>query len=163
MNAVRRVVHAENPDQPVFGMQTVERILDAARWPYRIFGSMFAIVAVGSLLLSAVGLYAVMAYAVSRRRHEIGVRMAVGANRAQVSWMILERGLGQLAVGVPLGLAGAVGLGAVLNNLLVDMTPADPLTLAGVAGLLTMVAIGACLLPARRATRVDPLVVLRAE
>ena len=93
VDAVRREVRAEDPDLPIFAARTVEDMLAADRWPYRIFGALFATLAVAALALSAVGLYALMAYAVSRRRHEIGIRIAVGADRLQVSWLILKRGL----------------------------------------------------------------------
>ena len=117
----------------------------------------FAVIA---LVLSSVGLYAVMAYSVTQRTQEIGVRMAVGAQRWQVSWLILERGLVQLAAGLAIGLAGALALGRLLRG---GIMPADPATFAAIALLLTLVSVAACLLPARRATRVDPVVALRAD
>ena len=163
MDAVRREVQALDRDQPVFTIQTVEQLLSAERWPLRVFGSLFAVFAVIALVLSAVGLYAVMAYSVTERTQEIGVRMAVGAQPRHVWWLILRRALMQLAIGVPLGLAGALALGVVLQRMLVDMTPGDPFTFAGITALLAVVAIAACLLPARRAARVDPMVALRIE
>ena len=132
-------------------------------WPYRVFGSLFAIFAVIALVMSAVGLYAVMAYSVTQRTPEIGVRMALGAEGGQVSWLILERGLIQIGVGLLLGLSGAYFLSRVLSSVLVQITPSDPVTFASITAILTIVAIAACLLPARRATRVDPLIALRAE
>jgi predicted permease len=161
MNAVRREVQSVDPDQPVFTVQTVEEMLARATWPYRIFGSLFAIFALIALVLSAVGLYAVMAYSVTQRTAEIGVRMALGADRRQVSWLVLRRGLLQLAIGLTLGLAGAYGLSQVLTELLAGVTPTDPLTFAAITALLTAVAGAACLLPARRASRLDPVVALR--
>ena len=95
-------------------------------WPYRVFGSLFAIFAVIALVMSAVGLYAVMAYSVTQRTTEIGVRMALGAAGRQVSWLILKRGLWQMGLGLTLGLAGAFGLSRVLRTLLVQVTPTDP-------------------------------------
>ena len=163
MDAVRRAVQAIDRDQPVFTIQTVEEMLAAGRWPYRVFGTLFAVLAVIALVLSSVALYSVMAYSVTQRTQEIGVRMALGAQRPQVMWLIVKRGLGQLAIGLPFGLAGALGLGMVLRGILVDMMPGDPLTFATITVLLTTVSIAACLLPARRATRVDPVVALRAE
>ena len=163
MNAVRREVQAIDPDQPVFTIQTLDQLLAADRWPYRIFGTLFAVLAAIALVLSSVGLYAVMANAVTQRTQEIGVRMAMGAQPQQVSWLILKRGLVQLAIGLPLGLAGALMLGVVLQRMLVDTLPGDPPTLGAITILLTVVSIAACLLPARRATRVDPLITLRAQ
>ena len=113
--------------------------------------------------MSAVGLYAVMAYSVTQRTTEIGVRMALGAESRQVSWLILKRGLWQMGLGLTLGLGGAFGLSRVLRTLLVQVTPTDPVTFAAITTTLTTVAIAACVIPARRATRVDPLIALRAE
>ena len=104
-----------------------------------------------------------MAYSVTQRTQEIGVRMALGAGGNQVSWLILRRGLVQMAIGLTLGLAGAFVLSRALRTLLVQVTPSDPVTFAGISILLVLVAIAACLIPARRASRVDPLVALRTE
>jgi putative ABC transport system permease protein len=163
MNAVRREVQAVDPDQPVFTIQTMAQLIAQQTWPYRVFGSLFAIFAVIALVMSAVGLYAVMAYSVTQRTTEIGVRMALGAEGSQVSWLILKRGLWQLGLGLGIGLAGAFGVSRVLATLLVQVTPTDPLTFSAITGILAAVAIAACVIPARRATRVDPLVALRAE
>jgi predicted permease len=163
MNAVRREVQAVDPDQPVFTVQTLDQMLAQSMWPYRVFGSLFALFAFIGLVLSAVGLYAVMAYSVTQRTPEIGVRMALGAEGRQVSWLFLKRGLLQLGIGVALGLAGAFGVSRVLRTLLVQITPTDPLTFVAISGLLVIVGVLACLVPARRATLVDPLVALRVE
>jgi putative ABC transport system permease protein len=163
MDAVRREVQSIDRDQPVFTIQTMDQMLAESRWPYRVFGSVFAIFAIIALVLSTVGLYAVMAYSVTQRTQEIGVRLALGAQAQHVSWLILKRGLGQLAIGLTLGLAGAWALSRILRGVLVEITPADPVTFLAIAILLTVVAVAACLLPARQATRVDPLIALRAE
>ena len=163
MNAVRTEVGAVDPDQPISTVRTMAQMLERQMWPYRVFGSLFAIFAAIALVMSAVGLYAVMAYSVTQRTTEIGVRMALGAAGRQVSWLILKRGLLQMGLGLALGLAGAFGLSRVLRTLLVQVTPTDPATFATITVILTAVAIAACLIPARRATRVDPLVALRAD
>ena len=163
MNAVRSEVQAIDPDQPVFTVQTMDQLLAQAMWPYRVFGSLFALFAIIALVMSSVGLYAVMAYSVTERTMEIGVRMALGARSDQVSWLILKRGLWQLALGLTLGLAGAFGLSRVLRGILVQTTPTDPATFVAITALLMCVAVAACVLPARRATRVDPLIALRTE
>jgi predicted lysophospholipase L1 biosynthesis ABC-type transport system permease subunit len=163
MHAVAREVQAVDPDQPVFRVQTLDDMLAQQRWPFRVFGSLFAIFALIALLLSSVGLYAVMAYSVTTRTSEIGVRMALGAASRQVSWLILRQGLTQLAIGLTIGLTGAYFLSQVLRSLLVQTTPTDPVTFTAITALVTVVALAACLIPARRATRVDPLVALRAE
>lgn len=163
MSAVRREVQAIDRDQPVFTVQTMEQLLAQQRWPFRVFGTLFAILAAIALGLSSVGLYAVMAYSVTQRTQEIGLRMALGAQARQVSWLILRRGLVQLGIGLVLGVAGAWGISRVLGPLLVQVTPTDPTTFIGITSLLTIVALAACLIPVRRATRLDPLVALRLE
>jgi putative ABC transport system permease protein len=163
MDAVRREVQALDADQPVFTTQTLRQTLAADRWAYRTFGSLFVILAVIAVVLSTVGLYAVMSYFVTQRTQEIGVRIAVGAERSDVSWLVLRRGLIQLAIGLPFGLAGALALGVILESMLVGMTPGDPLTFTVITLTSILVAVAACLLPARNAMRVDPMVALRAE
>jgi predicted permease len=163
MNAVRREVAAVDPDQPVFTAQTMEEMLKQVTWPYRVFGTLFAIFATIALVMSAVGLYAVMAYSVTQRTAEIGVRMALGAEGHQVSWLILRRGLIQMGIGLTLGLTAAFFLAKVLGTLLVQIKPRDPVTFASITAILTIVTLCACIFPARRATRVDPLVALRAD
>jgi putative ABC transport system permease protein len=163
MEAVRREVHDVDPDQPVHAMQTLPQMLAATRWWHQSFGVMFGLFAVIALVLSSVGLYAVMAYSVTQRTQEIGVRMAVGARGRQVWWMIVRRGLVQLAIALPFGLVGALGMGVMFERMLVEMTPGDPATFVAVTVLLTVVALAACVLPAMRATRVDPVIALRAD
>jgi predicted permease len=163
MDAVRREVQAIDPDQPVLGVQTVAQVLAQDRWWYRTWGGLFGILSGIALLLSCVGLYAVMAYSVTERTQEIGVRLALGARRRQVSWLILRRGLAQLMTGLAIGFLGSLALSRILPGGLASMTPHDPIALLAVALLLSGVSIVACLAPARRATRVDPVVALRAD
>jgi predicted permease len=162
-SAVRDAVQATDADQPVFGVQTMEQSFAQQRWPYRVFGTMFTIFAIIALVLSSVGIYAVTAYAVTQRTQEIGVRMALGAQGRQVSWLILRQGLTQLVIGLALGTAGAVFAAPVLGTLLVQIKPTDPVTLVGIGLLFTVVTVCACLIPARRATKLDPLTALRIE
>ena len=164
MTAVRKEVQVIDPDQPVFNLRTMERMLQNLMWPYRVFGSLFTIFAFIGLMLSAVGLYAVMAYAVTQRTQEIGVRMALGAQGNQVTWMVLKRGLLQLGLGLAIGLAGGYFAGRALpSRILIRTTATDPWVFIAITLVLSIVAITACLVPARRAMRVDPLVALRAE
>jgi ABC-type antimicrobial peptide transport system permease subunit len=135
--------------------------MDEERWPFRLFGATFGIFGLIGLALASVGLYAVMAYAVTQRTPEIGVRMALGAQPKQVRWMVLRLGLVQLAIGLTLGLGGAYLLSTVVQRVLVGITSSDPVTFVGISAILTLVAVAACLIPARRATRIDPLVALR--
>jgi putative ABC transport system permease protein len=163
MTAVRHEVQAIDQDQPVFTVQTMDQLLAQQRWPFVVFGTVFVIFAVIALVLAAVGLYAVMAYSVTQRTQEIGVRMALGAGAPQVSWLILRRGLIQLAIGRTIGLTGAWFATAALPTQIVGNTPNDPRLFTIVSVLLIVVAIAACLIPTRRATRLDPLVALRNE
>jgi putative ABC transport system permease protein len=163
MDAVRREVQRIDRDQPVFTIQTLAQLLEADRWWYRTWGGMLGAFAAIALVLSSMGLYAVMAYAVTQRTQEIGLRVAVGAQPRQVSWLILKRSLGQLALGLALGLAGALALTRLLRLGLEGVGPADPWTIAAIVVVLSVVCIAACVVPLRRAIRIDPVVALRAE
>ena len=162
---LREEVRAIDADLPLFGIRTLDENLAQARWPFRIFGTMFAIFALIALVLSAVGLYAVTAYAVSQRTQEIGIRMALGAQGNDVSWLFLRRSFVQLAIGLTLGVAGAFGVGQLFSstNLLIQTSSRDPITIGGIATLLAVVAVAASVLPAKRATRLDPLIALRRD
>ncbi len=160
---VRNEMRAIEPDLPLFNIRTLDQSLAQQRWPFRVFGSMFATFALIALVLSAVGLYAVTAYSVSQRTQEIGVRMALGAQAGQVLWLVLRRGLVQLAIGLPLGIAGAFGVGKLLQSLLVQTSTRDPVTIGSIGVLMIAVSVVACVLPARRATRLDPMNALRNE
>ena len=160
---LRAELRGIDPDLPLFQIQTMTQAMARFRWQYTIFGSMFAFFAFIALMLSAVGLYAVTAYSVTQRTQEIGVRMALGAQSSQVLWLFVRRVLVHLAIGLVLGLAGAIGVGRLLQGLLVRTSSTDPTTLGSIAALLVGVGLAACLWPARRATLLDPVVALRFE
>jgi predicted permease len=152
-----------DPDQAMSAPLTMDDALAQNRWLLRVFTTMFMVFAVIALVVAAVGLYAVTAYAVTQHTREIGVRLALGAQPGPVIWLFLKRSLVQLAIGVTIGLAAAVALGRVLQSFLVQTSAHDPLTLVSIVLLLTVVAVAACIGPARRATRLDPLTALRHE
>ena len=139
----------------------MEEHLSQQLWPYRVFGALFGAFAAISLLLSATGIYGVTAYAVSRRTQEIGLRMALGADGRNVLWLVLKRGLQQLAIGLVLGLLGAWTVGRVLEKLLVETSAADPAVNGTASFVLCGIALAACVIPAWKAARLDPLSALR--
>jgi putative ABC transport system permease protein len=162
-SAVRKEIQAIDGELPVFAVMTLAANFDQQRWQYRVFGSLFAIFAAIALLLSAVGLYAVMAYSVTRRTQEIGLRLAMGASTQNILLMVLKQGLRQLAIGIGIGLLAAFGVARVMKTLLVQVSPNDPVTFGAISAVLLAVGIFACWLPARRAMKVDPMVALRYE
>ena len=154
------------PDLPLFGIRTMDEQLAQARWPFRVFGTMFAIFALIALTLSAVGLYAVTAYAVSQRTQEIGIRMALGAQGNQVSWLFLRRSFVQLAIGLDARRGRRVRRRpAVLvrRNCWCRTAVAIRSRSAESPYCSPLVAIAASVLPAKRATRLDPLIALRRD
>jgi len=130
-------------------------------WPLRVFGTLFVLFAVFGLVLSTIGMYAVTAYAVGQRRTEIGLRMALGAQQRQVVWLMLRRGLVQLAIGIPLGLAMAYAVLRTMATMDLGIRAGDPVTLASILTIVTSVTLLACLVPARRAARLNPTTALR--
>jgi ABC-type antimicrobial peptide transport system permease subunit len=150
-------------DQPVSNVRTLEQDITRSVAARRLTFTLLGLFAVTALGLAALGLYGVLAHAVALRRHEIGIRMALGAQRKDVLRLILRNGMGLTLLGVILGLAGAFALTRVLRNQLYEVGPIDPITFAIVALLLIVVALLACLIPARRAANVDPMEALRSE
>ena len=163
MMAVRSVMQTIDPDQPVFNIETIEQVFANERSIYRIFATLFTVLAGIALVLSAVGIYGVIAYAVTQRTQEIGVRVAIGARRWDVVWMFLRKGLVQIVLALAIGVPGAIAIGAIAELRLVGIEPADPFTLLGIVVVLTAVALISCIVPARKAAKVDPLVALRAD
>jgi putative ABC transport system permease protein len=161
--AVRSKVQAVDPNQPVYDVATMEERFSQAVAPQRFNALVMAIFAAMAVILAGVGVYGVMAYSVTRRTHEIGVRMALGAQRQDVLKLVLRHGVLLVAFGIGLGVAGALALTRSLSSLLYGVKPTDPLTFVGVALVLISVALMASYIPARRATKVDPMVALRHE
>ncbi|MGH7674252.1 MAG: FtsX-like permease family protein, partial [Gemmatimonadales bacterium] len=160
---VKRAVYAVDPAQPVTAVATMAELMQASAATRRFHMVLFAGFAALALGLAAVGLYGVISYAVTQRGREIGIRLALGAAPRDVFRVVLGDGVRLAAAGVVIGLVGAVALTRLLATLLFSVSPTDPLVLATVAAALVAVAGLACALPARRATRVDPVVALRTE
>jgi putative ABC transport system permease protein len=160
---IRQAVLAMDADLPVFNVRTMDELLAQRRWQYRVFGGMFAVFAAIALLLAAVGLYAVMAYSVTQRRQEIGVRMVLGAQPKEVIWLFLRRTFVLVGIGLTIGLAGAFGVGRLLQSILVQTGSRDLFVLISIALLMAIVSVTACVWPTRRATRLNPVVALRYE
>jgi putative ABC transport system permease protein len=158
-----RVLRALDPSLPLHSVFTLQEVRARSMWLSAMWGRMLATVALFGLLLAALGVYGVVSYAVSQRTHEMGVRMALGARPADVRRLVLAQGARLALFAIPAGLLGAVALSGVLAGLLHGVDPTDPSILLGAALLLTLVALAASYAPARRATRVDPLVALRIE
>jgi putative ABC transport system permease protein len=160
---VREILRAKDRNIPLAEPATMASILDDALSDFRIITSSLGLFSTIALALALVGLYGVLAYYVSQRYHEIGVRIALGASRGQVANIILSEGMGMVAIGLLLGLAGSYWATNLLQQFLFGVEPTDPITFIVAAVGFGLVALMACLLPAWRASRIDPVMVLQAE
>ncbi|HJT27073.1 MAG TPA: ABC transporter permease [Pyrinomonadaceae bacterium] len=161
--AVRKAVWSVDKDQPVSNVRTVNDVFSAAISQERFQALMLGLSAALALVLACVGLYGVISYSVVQRTHEIGVRMALGAQPVDVLSLVIRQGMSLTFVGLVVGIVAGTFVTRVLTDMLFGVTPRDPLTFAGVPVLLLVVAFLACYIPARRATRIDPLIALRYE
>jgi len=161
--AIRQVVEGLDPQLPIYQIRTMEDIAEARLDSFHVAMSLFGIFAGFALLLGAVGIYGVMSFSVSQRKRELGVRLALGASRSSVLWMVLRQGAGLTTPGVLLGLGLALASARVLGGLLYDVSPLDVRVYVAVAALLGLVSLVATYLPAYRATRVDPMTGIRSE
>jgi putative ABC transport system permease protein len=161
--AVRQEVWAVDKDQPVAGIRTMEQLLADSIDRPRFNALLLALFGATALALAGIGIYGVMAYTVTQSTREIGIRIALGAQGVDVLKLVVGQGAVLALVGVLIGVAGAFALTRLMESLLYDVTTTDPLTFAGSAVLLAMAAVFACYLPARRATKVDPVIALRYE
>jgi predicted permease len=160
---VRQAVSSLNPDIPIYWVYSMEEAFARPTWFIRVFGTMFMIFGLIALFLASVGLYAVMSFSMSRRVREVGIRMALGAQGGDVRRMIFGQGAWQLGLGLTLGLGLAAAVAQFMQVILFDVQPRDPATFGGVAVVLALAGFAACMIPARRATLVDPLTALRAD
>jgi putative ABC transport system permease protein len=161
--SIHRAVQALDPSLPVVKLQSMDDVFADAIGRPRLLAQLLGIFAGLALLLAAIGAYGVLAYMVAERRREIGIRMALGADRSSVVGMVLRQGLSLAGVGIVAGLVVAFAMNRVLASLLFGVRPSDPLTIAAVMTIIGTVALVACYVPARSATRVDPMIVLRDE
>jgi putative ABC transport system permease protein len=159
----RRAVSALDPEQPISNVNAVSNVVAASIAQPRFNVVLLSTFAGVALVLALAGVYGVMSYAVALRTHEIGVRIALGGQTGDIATLIVGHAMRLAAAGLAIGLAGAFALGRVMSGLLFGVTPTDPIAIAGAAVLVAIVALGASYLPARRATRIDPVVALRAE
>ncbi|HKG47345.1 MAG TPA: ABC transporter permease [Pyrinomonadaceae bacterium] len=161
--AIRRELTQLDPDLPVSEVATMEEVVAESIWQPRLYATLFGAFAGGALLLALIGIYGVMAFLVQTRTHEIGVRMALGATTRDVFKLIVGRGMKLTAVGVLIGVAGAIAVTRLMHSLLFNTSTTDPVTFIMISLLLSVAAFLACYIPARRAAKVDPLIALRYE
>lgn len=160
---VRKEVQAMDKDQPVFSTRSMQEVRAQSVIIYNTSSQMLSVFAALAMLLAALGIYGVMSYSVSQRTHEIGVRLALGASRQHVLKLMIWQGMKLAGLGMVIGLAGALALTSLMKSLLFGVSTTDPLTYGVVVSVLAVVALLACYLPARRATKVDPIIALRYE
>ncbi len=160
---VRRAIWQVDKDQPMWSVTPLDALVDQSHGSTRFLASLLAMFSGVALLLAAVGIYGVMSYAVTERTHEIGIRMALGASADRVMREMVGRGLTLTAIALALGVPAAISLGRLARGVLFGVEPSDPVTLAGAAIVLALVSLAACYLPARRASRVDPVIALAEE
>jgi putative ABC transport system permease protein len=161
--AVRREFLAIDANQPISHVQPMKELMSASVMRTRFVSTLVSLLALISLALAAVGIYGLMSFSVSERTQEIGIRMALGARTRDILKMVFKQGMTLTLSGVGLGLAAAFALTRVMSSLLYGVSATDPVTFVGISLLLAAVALLACYVPARRATRVDPMVALRYE
>jgi predicted permease len=162
-DSIRRVVQGQNSQNVIFRLQTMNEVIAGSLARHRFSMTLLGAFAAVALLLASVGLYGVISYLVGQRTHELGVRIALGAGRKDILRLVVNHGMKMALGGVAIGLIAAFGLTRLMTNMLYGVSPSDPATFAAIALLLAAVAMAACLVPAWRATKVDPLIALRHE
>jgi predicted lysophospholipase L1 biosynthesis ABC-type transport system permease subunit len=161
--ALRAALRSEDAQLPIPAIRTMEEIVDRSVAPRKFQLTLMAVFAAAALLVASLGIYGVVSYSVARRRNEIGIRMALGAQRSQLLGLIIRQSMVAVVVGLAAGVAFALLLGGAIVGLLFGVQPTDPLTIAGVTVVLLVVGVMACLIPAGRAARIDAIAALRFE
>jgi predicted permease len=161
--AIRRQVKEMDPNVPLANVRTMNEVISRSVWQPRLYTILFGVFAGLALLLAAVGIYGVMAYSVAQRTHEIGIRLALGAQRRDVLRLVVGQGMKLVAAGTVIGMTGALALSRLMRSLLYEISPTDSVTFGSVATLLGIIALLACYIPARRAAKVDPLIAMRTD
>jgi putative ABC transport system permease protein len=162
-HGMRVAIHEIDKDQPLTDVRTLVQVREESVAPDKLQARLLGIFATAAMILAAIGIYGVIAYAVTQRMHEMGIRAALGASASNLLGMVLKGGMTLAAAGLAIGLAGSLAVTGLMSNLLFGVKPRDPITLAIAAALLAVVSLLACWIPARRAARVDPAVALRYE
>jgi putative ABC transport system permease protein len=162
-SSILQQISRVDPDQPVFRVKTMDQYLGESMGPRRLSTTLLGAFAAFALLLAAIGVYSVMNYLVSQRRHEIGIRMALGASQREILKLVVGQGMWISLLGIGFGIAAALLLTRIMTSLLYGITPSDPLTYIANSLMLLAVALLACLIPARRAMSVDPIIALRYQ
>ena len=161
--AIENAIHELDKDLPIFSVRTMDQLLGNSVATRRLTMTLLASLAVLALLLAAVGIYGVVSHTVRQRTHEIGVRIALGARTNNVLALVVKQGMTMALIGITIGVIASLLLTRLMTSLLFGVSATDPLTFGGIALLLVFVALMACLIPARRAAKVDPVIALRGE
>jgi putative ABC transport system permease protein len=163
VGAIRAALRSEDPQVPIRDIRTMDAVVDLSVAVRRFQSVLMVVFAVSALLVASLGIYGVVSYSVARRRNEIGIRMALGAQRSRLLWLVIRQGMTPVMLGLAAGVAVALSLGRTIRGLLFGVQPTDPLTIAGVTVVLLVVGVLACLIPARRAAATDAIAALRLE
>src|SRR5581483_1297513 len=161
--AVRSAVKDLDSSLPIIGLRSMDEIVSRSMWQQRLYSRLFALFGIVALVLAAVGIYGVMSYTVSQRTHEIGIRMALGAQAFDVLKSVLREGLLQIIIGLVIGLAASLALTRLMETVLFEVKTTDVATFTVVSALLALIALAACFIPARKASKVEPLVAMRTD
>jgi ABC-type antimicrobial peptide transport system permease subunit len=160
---IREIVRELDPNLPVFDLASLDQAIEGATWAFALFGLLFTVFGISALFLAAVGLYGVMAFSVGQRRQEMGVRMALGAERHSIVRLVLRKGLAQIGIGMAMGLALGAAMVGPMRFVLYGVETGDPTVYGSIVVTLVTAGLLACIIPARAATRADPVEAMRVN